>query len=89
MANVLRRLEQGGPLGRLEAASAHIDLLRLDLELWPYEPFAERIWELRANLSSYDAWYVAVAELLGSPLATLDRKLARAAGPECEFLLPD
>ena len=50
--------------------------------------FAERVWELRANLSSYDAWYVAIAELADMPLATLDQKLTRAPGPGCEFLLP-
>jgi len=49
---------------------------------------AERVWELRANLSSYDAWYVAVAELADVPLATMDLRLARATGPQCEFLLP-
>ena len=51
-------------------------------------PFAERIWELRANVTSYDAWYVAVAEAAGLPLATLDSRLARANGPNCKFILP-
>lgn len=87
-ANVLRRLERAKLLSRLEATAAHTDLVRLDLQLVPYEPFAERVWELRANLSSYDAWYVAVAELADMPLATLDRRLTRATGPDCEFLLP-
>ena len=87
-ANVLRRLERAKLLSRLEATAAHADLIRLDLKLVPYEPFAERTWELRANLSSYDAWYVAVAELADMPLATLDRRLTRATGPDCEFLLP-
>ncbi len=41
-----------------------------------------------ANVPSYDAWYLAVAEALGAPLATFDRKLARASGPVCGFLLP-
>ncbi|MGD8327984.1 MAG: type II toxin-antitoxin system VapC family toxin [Acidobacteriota bacterium] len=87
-AHALRRLESAALLGRLESTAAHADLTRLDLQLVPYEPFAERVWELRANLSSYDAWYVAVAELARLPLATLDRRLARSAGPECDFLLP-
>jgi len=87
-ANALRRLESANLLGRLEATSAHADLIRLDLQLVPYEPFADRVWALRGNLSSYDAWYVAVAELAGLPLATLDRRLARSAGPTCPFLLP-
>ncbi len=87
-ANVLRRLEQSKHLTHLEAAAAHEDLLRLDIELLPYEPFADRVWELRANITAYDAWYVAIAETAGLPLATLDHRLARAAGPTCHFLTP-
>jgi predicted nucleic acid-binding protein len=47
---------------------------------------AERIWELRPNLRCYDAWYVALAEALDLPLATLDKRLAGAAGPKWRFL---
>ena len=86
--NILRRLELLGRLGRLEASAGARDLLQLDLELVPFTPFAERIWELRANVTSYDAWYVAVAEQFDLPLATLDQRLARATGPRCRFLLP-
>ncbi len=86
--NILRRLELGGRLSRLEAGAAARDLLLLDLELVPFAPFAQRVWELRANVTSYDAWYVAVAEELDMPLATLDRSLAAASGPRCRFLLP-
>ena len=86
--NVLRRHEQSGQLSRFEAAFAYDDLLHLDMELFPFAPFAERTWELRVNLSSYDAWYVALAEALGCPLATIDRKLSGATGPRCEVLTP-
>ena len=86
--NVLRRLERAGEISRLEATSAYRDLLRLDLTLFPFAPFAERIWELRRNLTSYDAWYVALAEVLGCPLVTLDAKLRRAPGPRCEIVVP-
>lgn len=86
--NVLRRHEQSGQLSRFEAAFAYVDLLELDMELFPFAPFAERVWELRENLTSYDAWYVALAEALDCPLATLDRKLSRASGPQCEVLAP-
>ena len=48
-----------------------------------------RIWELRLNLTTYDAWYVACAEALAVPLATLDARLGRAPGPSCRFLMPD
>jgi predicted nucleic acid-binding protein len=87
-ANVLRRLEQSKHLTRLEATAAHEDLSRLDIDLLPYAPFADRVWELRANLTAYDAWYVAIAEMAELPLATIDRRLARAAGPTCRFLTP-
>jgi hypothetical protein len=50
--------------------------------------FAQPVWELRANVTSYDAWYVAVAEQCDLPLATLDQRLARATGPRCRFHLP-
>ena len=87
-ASILRRLERVRTLTRLEATAAFRDLLRLEVDLLPFEPFAERIWELRPGVTSYDAWYVAVAEALGLPLATLDRRLSRASGPSCRFLVP-
>ena len=86
--NILRRLERASEISRLEATSAYRDLLRFDLTLFPYRPFADRIWELRNNLTSYDAWYVALAEALGCPLVTLDAKLARASGPSCDIAVP-
>jgi predicted nucleic acid-binding protein len=87
VANVLRRLERQEEISTLEANSAYRDLLQLDVELFPYEPVAARIWELRRNLTSYDAWYVALAEALGARLATLDARLTRASGCTCEFLM--
>jgi predicted nucleic acid-binding protein len=75
--NMLRRLELAKQLTTAEANAAHEDLMQLDLELFSFEPFAERIWELRHTVTSYDAWYVAVAEALKLPLATLDRRLSR------------
>ena len=88
VSNILRRLEQSGQISRLEANMAHGGLLRLDIELFPFAPLADRVWALRGNLTSYDAWYVAVAEALNCPLVTLDRRLNRASGPSCEFLVP-
>ncbi len=86
--NILRRLERSSEISRLEANSAHRDLLRLELDLFPFAPFADRVWALRSNLTAYDAWYVALAEALGCPLATLDRKLGRATGSVCEIVVP-
>ena len=87
--NVLRRLERAEQITTAEANGAQEDLTQLEIELFPFEPFSERIWELRHTLTSYDAWYVAVAEELGYPLATLDRRLARTVGPKCKFLTLD
>ena len=87
-SNILRRLQRAGDISRLEATSSHEDLIRLDLELFPFAPFAKRIWTLRNNLTSYDAWYIALAEALACPLVTLDRKIGRASGPRCEIVGP-
>lgn len=86
--NILRNLERARRIDKVEASAACDDLLRLELELLPLEPFSARVWELRHNLSAYDAWYVAAAEQLDLPLATLDRRMSRATGPRCDFLLP-
>jgi len=85
--NILRRLEAAHELTRIEASAAQHEILELDLLLLPFEPFAERVWELRTTVTSYAAWYVAIAEAFGLPLATLDRRLSRASGPRCRFLL--
>jgi predicted nucleic acid-binding protein len=60
--------------------------MQLDMELSPFDPFADRIWELRHLVTSYDAWYVALAEALRLPLATLDGRLSRVKGVSCKFL---
>ena len=86
--NILRRLEASKELTRIEATWAHRDLLDLEILLVPFEPFAERVWALRQNVTSYEAWYVAVAEGFDLPFATLDRRLSRASGPTCRFLMP-
>ena len=86
--NLLRRLELSGSVSRLEATAARRDLLRLKLDVYPFAPFADRVWELRSNLTSYDAWYVALAEALDWPLMTLDRRICRSGVPRCEVLVP-
>jgi predicted nucleic acid-binding protein len=86
--NVLRRLELSNRITAPEARAAREDLMQLEVEVFPFEPFAERIWDLRQTVTSYDAWYVAIAEALRFPLATLDERLAKSNGPKCEFLMP-
>ena len=88
-SNILRRSALAGAISPEQASLAHADLLDLRVELFPYAPFASRIWELRENVTCYDAWYVAVAEALSAPLATLDIRLTKAPGPHCRFLVSE
>jgi predicted nucleic acid-binding protein len=88
VANVLRRSALSADITADTASLAHEDLLALRVELFPYGPCAARAWELRSNVTTYDGWYVALAESLGASMATLDLRLSRASGPRCEFLLP-
>jgi len=87
VGNVLRRAVHGGEVGADTGAIAHAELQALPIDLLPYAPVASRAWELRGNLTLYDAWYVALAELLEAPLATLDERLAAAPGPACGFVV--
>jgi predicted nucleic acid-binding protein len=87
-ANILRRHELAGLISPDQAAQAHMDLLDLGIERWPYDLLAGRAWRLRQNLSIYDASYVALAELLGATLVTLDRRLGRAPGSRCVISAP-
>ncbi|GAB2874585.1 type II toxin-antitoxin system VapC family toxin [Nocardioides pacificus] len=85
VASVLRGRLAGGHLesGRAELALA--DLADLPLQRAPHRPLLGRCWELRANLSVYDAAYVALAEALGADLVTADARLARAPGVRCRI----
>jgi predicted nucleic acid-binding protein len=88
VANILRRAAARGEITSDVASIAHADLLDLRVELFPYAPFAPRVWELRDNVTSYDAWYIALAESLECNVATLDHRMVRAAGPRCGFETP-
>ena len=85
VTNALRRLRNQRALGETEAALALEGFGRLAIQLWPFEALVSRTWELGHNVSSFDAAYVALAERLGAPLFTADRRLARASGPACTF----
>ncbi|MDX2377650.1 type II toxin-antitoxin system VapC family toxin [Microbacterium sp. LRZ72] len=88
VANVLRRAAMAGQITAESATSAHRELLLFPFTLCEYEPFADRIWQLRESVTVYDAWYVAIAEAFDAPLVTLDLRLPNAAGPRCAFLTP-
>jgi predicted nucleic acid-binding protein len=87
-ANVIRRHELSGQISPDQAAQAHADLLDLAIELWPYAILAARAWELRHNLSIYDATYMALAETTELTLITLDKRLAKAPGTRCRIAVP-
>jgi predicted nucleic acid-binding protein len=87
-ANIIRRHELAGIVSSDQAAQAHADLLDLTIESWPYEVLASRAWNHRRNLSTYDASYVALAEMLEIALVTLDRRIAGAPGLVCSVLAP-
>ena len=88
VAHLLRKSVSQGLITATQGHDALVDLLEVVDDFYPHGSFVPRIWELHTNVTSYDATYVALAEVLGAPLATLDRKLRRAPGPRCEFLSP-
>lgn len=82
--SAVRGLVLGGDLGESQANRARRRLTASRLSLHAFVPYAERVWELRENLTVYDGWYVAVAEALGTTLVTTDARLATASGVRCE-----
>jgi predicted nucleic acid-binding protein len=87
-SNIIRRHALAGLISSDLAAQAHSDLVALPIERWPYDLLGPRVWELRHNLSSYDASYVAVAELAGATLVTLDQGISRAPQLRCPVQHP-
>jgi len=83
VVSVWRGLARGGHLDARRVGQALDDLQDLPIQRVGHTPFLIRCWELRDNLTIYDAAYVALAEALQAPLLTGDRRLARATGPRC------
>lgn len=83
VASVWRGRVRGGHLEPARARSALDDLQALTIERVGHAALLERCWELRDNLTVYDAAYVALAEALDVPLVTADRRLAGAPGLGC------
>lgn len=81
----LRRNEALGLLDPTEARQAVEDLSAWPGTRFDHRPFVGRAWELRRNVRTWDAFYVALAEALDAPLLTSDERLSRAFGPRCEF----
>lgn len=84
---VLRKRWLATSISDARFAAAVRDLESLDLDRYPVLPFMRRAYELRSNVTAYDAAYVALAETLGCELWTGDRRLASAHGPACVIRL--
>ena len=80
IAQVLRRYVSVGELTPQRGKQALTDLTDFLIIRYPHDPFLSRIWELRHNVSAYDAAYLALAESLPAPLITCDARLAAAPG---------
>ena len=85
VASVWRRQIQAGQIDSRRVQLALADLVAMPLQRAPHRPLLTRCWELRDNLTIYDASYVALAEAIGVVLLTGDGRLARAAGPRCQI----
>jgi predicted nucleic acid-binding protein len=85
VAQVLRRLVRENAVSSARAEEALDDLQDLRIVRYPHFALIPRIWQLRHNLSAYDAAYVALAEILGAALVTRDARLGSAAGHEAQI----
>jgi len=80
VAQVLRRYAATGSIAADIVPEALADLAALDIERYPHEPLLGRVWQLRDNVTAYDAVYLALAEVLACPLVTFDGRLGAAPG---------
>lgn len=89
--HALRRLVVSGAISHDRAADARNDLADLAIIRYPHVALADRMWELRHNVTPYDAAFLALAEALDVPLVTCDGRLARASGHHArvELFAPD
>lgn len=85
--SIIRRHLLSGALNQVEADRAVAALKRFPILIYPAEPHLARCWDLRSNVTSYDATYIALAEALRCPLVTADARLANAPGTRCFFEL--
>jgi predicted nucleic acid-binding protein len=83
VASGLTSMVAAGELPEPRAKGALEQLRVVRADLYPFMPFITRVWELKENLTVYDAWYVALAERLDCSFLTADERLASAPGPRC------
>jgi predicted nucleic acid-binding protein len=87
VTQVLRRYVATGSISADIAVAALEDLAALDIARYAHEPLLGRAWELRDNVTAYDAVYLALAEVLDAPLLTFDRRLASSPGHDASVEL--
>ncbi len=80
VTNVLRRYYAAGEMSSERAREAFADFRALRIDRYAHELLLARVWDLRHNVTAYDAVYLALAEALGAPLLTCDARLARVPG---------
>ena len=78
--HALRRLTLNRELSEERAADTRTEFAELAVTRYPHQPLSDRVWELRHNLTAYDATFIALAEALDAPLVTCDARLASSAG---------
>ena len=78
--SVLRRYVLSQRLSEGRSGELFEDFMTMRLTRYPHTALLSRVWELRNNVTAYDAAYVALAETLGAPLVTMDERLSRAFG---------
>jgi predicted nucleic acid-binding protein len=85
--HALRRMRISNEISDERASDARGDFAELALVRYAHQPLNDRVWELRHNLTAYDATFVALAEVLAAPLITCDARLASAPGHEARVEL--
>jgi predicted nucleic acid-binding protein len=83
--SALRGLVRGAKFDGAAAAELVADLMVLPVDRWHMSPLLPRMWELRENLTAYDAAYVALAELTGAVLVTGDERITASPGARCDI----
>ncbi|HEY4810303.1 MAG TPA: type II toxin-antitoxin system VapC family toxin [Solirubrobacteraceae bacterium] len=87
LLHALRRMSIAGQISDERAEDARSDFAELALVRYRHQPLNDRVWELRHNVTAYDATFIALAETLSAPLITCDARLASAPGHNAQIEL--